>query len=432
MGYQPSEYPEIQIDMFQHKHHTVAYLLTHAHADHMVGLVSLLSVNKVYCTPVTAKLLQTTMGASNLFPIVFNKPFHIQLANNKHLQITFLPAHHCPGSAMILIIGDNGTILCTGDFRSEKRIDSLSFAIDRLSIDSVYLDTTFAHPNWMNLPTRLESANALIEVIKTYSESVNVYLQSKTIGYEHLWVCLARHFNTKIYVTASRKIKYELMDQCKKADDEWLHECIVSQFLTTDEQEARFFVDMCPKAELSKTKGCLLNIHPSAMFWGRGSDSDAISHHTYWKRVSGFKDFIVQDLRDSMSWRLLYSMHSSLSELIEFVAVLKPQRVYPTVTSSSNAMFFPKQIMKHFMLLNSTETALQARRLKHKSVTTADLDKSSPRPSEPICLALPCMESQTTVPDLKFGPNLDAIAHVRRSFLDIDNFQSKRLRCTRY
>ena len=74
-------------------------------------------------------------------------------------MFTAIPAGHCPGSAMLLIEGDEGVALYTGEFRFEKgtapNIVALHDSCGRKKdIDAVYLDGTFLTPRAMSIPSR--------------------------------------------------------------------------------------------------------------------------------------------------------------------------------------------------------------------------------------------------------------------------------------
>jgi len=55
-------------------------------------------------------------------------------------KVTLIDANHCPGAVMILVTGDKGRVLHTGDFRYKKSM--LEWFPD--PIDHLYLDNTFA------------------------------------------------------------------------------------------------------------------------------------------------------------------------------------------------------------------------------------------------------------------------------------------------
>lgn len=72
---------------------------------------------------------------------------------------TAIAAGHCPGSAMLLVEGKEGTVLYTGDFRLEKGSARMIGALhdaqgNKKPVDSVYCDTTFLTPKLKQIPTR--------------------------------------------------------------------------------------------------------------------------------------------------------------------------------------------------------------------------------------------------------------------------------------
>lgn len=116
-------------------------MLSHCHTDHLrdLSLVGSSSEITLFCTEITAKILleiplggyselkALTCGSSrkykHLEPIIktmkFNVPYLIELELGT-VQATMLPANHCPGASMILLQGARGSVLYTGDFRSER------------------------------------------------------------------------------------------------------------------------------------------------------------------------------------------------------------------------------------------------------------------------------------------------------------------------
>ena len=69
-------------------------------------------------------------------------------------------------------------------------------------IDSLYVDTTFCVPQALFIPGRLESTQAVIELIQEWiSQGSDRYVVLKTrarIGYEQLFVDVAEYFETKV------------------------------------------------------------------------------------------------------------------------------------------------------------------------------------------------------------------------------------------
>lgn len=115
-------------------------VVTHAHADHMIGLrQSLKSCEKVLMTLATKELIDVMMG-----PLFLMGGFVETLDYGKTLQhgdesITLLPADHILGAAQVLVEDQEGVrIAYTGDFRIEG-----TQAIDA---DVVVIEATYGSP----------------------------------------------------------------------------------------------------------------------------------------------------------------------------------------------------------------------------------------------------------------------------------------------
>ncbi|POI23113.1 hypothetical protein CIB84_013139 [Bambusicola thoracicus] len=125
------EYPQLSIDRFDHDNlRARAYFLSHCHKEKSTS--SIRSSVKIMLTPLLQK---------------------------EDIEVTLLPAGHCPGSVMFLFQGENGTVLYTGDFRLAKgeaaRMELLHSGTRVKDIQSVYLDTTFCDPRFYNIPSRV-------------------------------------------------------------------------------------------------------------------------------------------------------------------------------------------------------------------------------------------------------------------------------------
>ncbi len=93
-----AQYPFLSIDNF--KSNGLAFILSHAHADHLSGLQLKRNV-PLYCTEVTAKILLETKyshWADWIRPTPYNHSFEFNGA-----ILTFISANHCPGSAMLFV-----------------------------------------------------------------------------------------------------------------------------------------------------------------------------------------------------------------------------------------------------------------------------------------------------------------------------------------
>jgi DNA cross-link repair 1A protein len=105
--------------------HCRHYFLTHCHSDHTIGLRRSFNLGTIYCTPVSARVLQLDMGLGppTVVPLQLNVRVVIE-----GIGVTPLDANHCPGACMFLFEvpdssakGNSGQqvtrILHTGDCR---------------------------------------------------------------------------------------------------------------------------------------------------------------------------------------------------------------------------------------------------------------------------------------------------------------------------
>lgn len=122
-----------------------AYILTHFHSDHYMGLGPSWAAGPIFCTPVTARLvlkrlrvrgasgqpagpslcsaralswptLQTQVKSEWLRPV----PLHSPVVVEGH-QLTFFDANHCPGAAVVTLRPagrQRPLVVHTGDFRA--------------------------------------------------------------------------------------------------------------------------------------------------------------------------------------------------------------------------------------------------------------------------------------------------------------------------
>mgnify|MGYP001803755324 FL=1 len=75
------------------------------------------------------------------------------------VTLTAITAGHCPGSAMLLIEGEEGTVLYTGDFRFDigmtAHISALHDSAGNVKhIDALHCDTTFLNLRALRIPSR--------------------------------------------------------------------------------------------------------------------------------------------------------------------------------------------------------------------------------------------------------------------------------------
>ena len=113
-------------------------VVSHAHGDHAVS-----GNNEVYCTAATAAFMQSRYGkqAAKTFNITgWETKFRI-----KEIELSFLPAGHMLGSAMIVMEYMGIKYLYTGDFKLQA--DATCEPIMLCKADVLITESTFADPN---------------------------------------------------------------------------------------------------------------------------------------------------------------------------------------------------------------------------------------------------------------------------------------------
>ncbi|XP_033645679.1 protein artemis-like isoform X2 [Asterias rubens] len=318
------EYPQIAIDRFQGPAvlKARAYFLSHAHADHMVGLGSqqfsqrLNSSThiKLYCSEVTREFLLTDRRFVHLEPFLISLPIEeptlITLCDDtkekdKQVLVSLLAAGHCPGSVMFLFEGDEGNVLYTGDFRFAKgeaaRMELLHSGNSVKDIKSAYVDTTFCVPEAMYIPSR--SKDALLDLVeqhiqKSPTHMVRLACKAK-YGYEYLFVEISKEFNLKVHVSSLVMAQYERVP-------------LLAKHLTTDGSTTQ--VHACRYMDCSMSNATdVLVVVPSTMWFTRNAQpSDVV-------RKIGRR------------YRLCFSFHSSFSEVRDFLSYIQPVNIYANV-----------------------------------------------------------------------------------------------------
>jgi len=117
-------------------------IVTHAHADHIVGLrSSLKNCNKVLMTKATKDMIKVLKGpeilkSGTVKTLDYGKPFE-----HGEEQVTLYKADHILGAAQVLVEDAKGDKFAyTGDFRID--------GTEALECDILVLETTYGHPSF--------------------------------------------------------------------------------------------------------------------------------------------------------------------------------------------------------------------------------------------------------------------------------------------
>ncbi|KAI9894258.1 MAG: hypothetical protein M1814_004112 [Vezdaea aestivalis] len=145
-----------------------AYFLSHFHSDHYIGLTSTWEHGPIYCSRVTANLVRQQLRVHPKWVVDLEFEEKSEVPDCNGVDVTMIPANHCPGSSLFLFEKPMGTgknpriqrVLHCGDFRAcpahvhhpalrPDILDPLTGKTEnRQKIDVCYLDTTYLNPRY--------------------------------------------------------------------------------------------------------------------------------------------------------------------------------------------------------------------------------------------------------------------------------------------
>ena len=329
------------------------YFLSHCHADHMIGLDQLVPIlkrrnsvkvnHRIYCSSISKTFLVKKFRELDERYVTIlqpNEPVAINIFDRAKkdmykLNVTTIPANHCPGSVMFLFeFGENETlqnVLYTGDFRFENQnLKTLQGLHDVdgniININELYLDTTFCSPNYKEFPTRDEAINRIWDLVHGWIRKNGMYRnkRAKHIVLFHLPAqygseAILRNIyeqssnKWKIHVSERKFHEYLCTDDlgaCTHSDPnvaQWIHACSWNK--NNNEKKSQGSIS-CQDGHFE-----VCHIRPSAMYFKTN-------------RINRSEDKVVKCI-GGKSYRVCYSSHSSLTELQHFVNYIKPNLIFP-------------------------------------------------------------------------------------------------------
>ena len=166
-----------------------AYFLSHFHSDHYIGLTSSWCHGPIYCSHVTANLVRRQLRVDSKWVVDLGFEQTIEVPNTRGVQVTMIPANHCPGSSLYLfekVIGKGKTpkvqrVLHCGDFRACPahvqhdllRPDVVDVVTGKnmrqQKLDVCYLDTTYLTPKYA-FPSQEEVIKACADMCVSLSK----------------------------------------------------------------------------------------------------------------------------------------------------------------------------------------------------------------------------------------------------------------------
>lgn len=327
------EYQNISLDRFDGLNlKSTVYFLSHCHCDHMEGLASaefldrLSSRNDIflYCSEVTKILLMEKLAKLEKFVKVLKvgEPSCIPIpaqnsVKTEKVTVTLIHASHCPGSVMFLFEGYDGTALYTGDFRWEsdqiQNVPALHVDQRVKPLASLYVDTTFCHPNSFLIPSRRTIIKVVCDLVTEWtskgSNHVVHFTPRANYGHEPLLKEVAQTLGCKVHVKKDKENIYNQMSE--------LQGVFTSDSTATPLHACGMKVYGKPPRLPCNLRGNLkvMVILPSTMFFTQ-------SVHVSEREIV---------LQDRGMYRVCYCFHSSMQEVRDLVTYLQPRQVFPNV-----------------------------------------------------------------------------------------------------
>ncbi|XP_054801087.1 DNA cross-link repair protein SNM1 [Prosopis cineraria] len=293
-----------------------AYFLSHFHSDHYGGLGKKWSHGPIYCTPLTARLVQMCLSVNPLYicPLELNIKQVIE-----GVTVTLLEANHCPGAALIHFYLPNGQCyLHTGDFRASKQMQDYPLLVNQ-HVNILYLDTTYCNPKY-KFPPQETVLNYVVKITDNHLKKqprTLVVVGAYSIGKECVYRAISKALKAKIYANASRRRILQAFGWSELSDS-----------LCTNGNNT--FLHVLPMASLrfERLKDYLKTYEDqfTAVLAFRPTG------WTFNQKIGNHLELIKPISKGNITiYGVPYSEHSSFTELREFVQYLKPDKIIPTV-----------------------------------------------------------------------------------------------------
>jgi hypothetical protein len=301
--------------------------------DHTSGLSPSWNNGTIYCSHMTKALLLHKFKLNPALVISLDEDdthqVNLDTFGKATMQVTLIDANHCPGSCMFLLQGYFGNILLSGDFRFDPLILQ-HHALQNKQIDHLYLDDTFLAPQY-EFPTRKDAGSEILNIISKYSEKTRFLVGVDTLGKEELLVALGVALKSLVVVDSERLEMLSVMQKHASIPD----------IFTDRPNEGRIHV-------VSKRE---VNI--------RRIQEMRLSAPTIGISASGWSCANIQEYKkykDPWIHRVAYSLHSSYSELVEFVRALKPRFLY---SGSRHDNCYVRKFLGQYCLQDSSDFIIE-------------------------------------------------------------------------
>jgi len=292
-------------------------VVTHAHADHMIGLQqSLRTCEKVLMTKATKDLIDVMRN-----PLFLMRGFVETLDYGKTLQyeeerITFFHTDHILGAAQVLVEDVEGTrIAYTGDFR----VDGTSI----LDTDFLVMEATYGSPACKR-SFKKNIQDLLVSIVEEGLKHGTVYVFGYHGKLQEVMQIL-HEAGVKAPFVASERV-FHVSRVCEK------HGMHIGRLMLSDEREA--------KELLEKNSPCIAFHHMGS--------KNKVGQRGFRVSVSGWEfNSPCRQIAEN-EYIIALSDHSDFDGLMEYVRRSKPKFIITDNFRVGHAETLAKEIQKHF------------------------------------------------------------------------------------
>ncbi len=294
-------------------------VVTHAHADHMMGLQqSLRHCERVLMTKATRDLIAAMMGQFSLTngpveTLEYGKTMQLEEEN-----LTFFPADHILGSAQVLIDDAEGTrIVYTGDFKIENT--------PILETDILVMEATYGNPSCKRA-FKKDVKRTLISLVEQGLKQGAVYVFGYHGKLQEVMEIL-RDAGIKAPFLAPERV-YHVSRVCEQ------HGMHIGPLMLSDELNG---------------KELLESNYPCVAFYHMNSQAK-VGQNAFRISVSGWEFNLPQRQTGTRQYTIALSDHSDYTELIQYVQRAKPRQVITDSYRDGHAEALAHEIRKNLAI----------------------------------------------------------------------------------
>ncbi|RKP30715.1 hypothetical protein METBISCDRAFT_30700 [Metschnikowia bicuspidata] len=299
-------------------------LVTHFHADHLVGILNRRFTGLIYCSQATKKLMEAEERYSSILILL---PSLVE----KKVYVTLIEAYHCRSDA---------SVLCTGDVRTEQwwraGLRHLPFLQPYMTgekgLCNIYLDSAFYYrmEPYIEIPPNNMSIHTAVCLLKKYlmdDPEIMFEFTDTTLGFEEV-------LRKRLKVTAgcdhvNNHAITQAMNAVPVAGAPVFHVgCTLSPYFVRISEFINFnimdFAGVCCPIQVAN-----IPAHENMELL-----------HTTQKRTRIFyfcnrKWLLPKDGAELFPQNIMlaFSRHLSYTETVEFLKMFRPRQLYPICNS---------------------------------------------------------------------------------------------------